>query len=346
MINLKNPYNLLLILGIVVATSYLAPKLKQTFKSEDEYDLIKKYLLNDSPLYGYNKPKLWIHTKYETNARKWKSFNSRNSTDLNQPYIHLTIKSIINHCGNDFNVCLIDDDTFSKLIPNWDMNIQTVAEPLKSHYREIGLMNLLYFYGGMIVPNSFICMKNLKGLYDYGTSENKPFVCENANKTLNQFKDKYKTSFVPDTFFMGAPKNCASIQDYIEFLKLINANGHFSSENDFLGINSHWCTDEIEKQNMNLINGELIGIKTKKGRTIRIENLMEEQYLDLNSNTYGIYIPADEVKRRVKYQWFAVLSSEDIFESDPIIVKYLKLSIVNTQSEYTKSSVIPSVVAL
>ena len=26
-------------------------------------------------------------------------FHSRSSTDLNQPYIHLTIKSIINHCG-------------------------------------------------------------------------------------------------------------------------------------------------------------------------------------------------------------------------------------------------------
>ena len=39
--------------------------------------MIKLYLLNDSPLYGQNKPKIWIHSKYELNARKWRDFQSR-----------------------------------------------------------------------------------------------------------------------------------------------------------------------------------------------------------------------------------------------------------------------------
>ena len=85
---------------------------KTDYFDTDDYKLIEQYLLNDSPLYGYNRPKIWIHSKYELNARKWKDFQSRNSTDLNQPYIHATIKTIINHCGNDFNVCLIDDESF------------------------------------------------------------------------------------------------------------------------------------------------------------------------------------------------------------------------------------------
>ena len=54
--------------------------------------------------YGDNKPKLWIHSKYVRNSRVWKSFRSRSSLDLNQPYIHLTIKSIIYHCGNEYSV--------------------------------------------------------------------------------------------------------------------------------------------------------------------------------------------------------------------------------------------------
>jgi hypothetical protein len=49
--------------------------------SKDEYEMVKQYLLNESPLYGYNRPKIWIHSKYEVNSRKWKSFYSRNSTE-------------------------------------------------------------------------------------------------------------------------------------------------------------------------------------------------------------------------------------------------------------------------
>lgn len=124
--------------------------------------MIKNYLLNESPLYGYNRPKLWIHSKYEINSRKWKDFYSRNTTDLNQDYIHLTIKTIINHCGEDFNICLIDDDSFGKLLPNWDVDLMNMAEPRKSNYRAMGMAQLIYVYGGMTLPNSFVCLKNLK----------------------------------------------------------------------------------------------------------------------------------------------------------------------------------------
>ena len=71
---------------------------------------------------GNNKPKLWIHMDYHINSRKWKNFMSRNSTDLNQPYLYLTIQSIINHNSNDFHICLIDDDAFEKILPNEIVN--------------------------------------------------------------------------------------------------------------------------------------------------------------------------------------------------------------------------------
>jgi hypothetical protein len=73
-------------LAVIATVGFIGNKIKDSVDTseKDEYDLIKKYLLNDSPLYGYNRPKLWIHTKYEINARKWKDFYSRNSTDLNQ----------------------------------------------------------------------------------------------------------------------------------------------------------------------------------------------------------------------------------------------------------------------
>jgi hypothetical protein len=346
MFDSKNMYHYLFVFSVVVVSSYFANRVKNSFQDNDEYELIKKYLLNDSPLYGYNKPKIWIHTQYETNSRKWKSFYSRNSTDLNQPYIHLTIKTIINHCGDDFNICLIDDETFSKIIPSWDIDLNNVAKPMRNHIREIGLMKLVYYYGGMVVPNSFICLKNLKGLYEEGIRGNKPFICEDVNHTLNIFKEKNPLQFMPDTFFFGAPKNNETIKNFIEYLKTRNSSPHFTSEIDFLGDSSAWCMNAIIQNKMNLIKGEEIGIKTATGKPILIDDLMEEDYLDLDKNTYGIYIPQEEILRRTKYQWFAVLDGEQLLKSRLIVAKYLKASIVDSTNEYTKSSAVKSIVSI
>ena len=99
MFDKKYAYHYLFAIGVIGVASYFGDKIKQGLSSSDaENELIRKYLLNESPLYGMNRPKLWIHSTYEKNARQWKDFYSRNTTDLNQPYIHLTIKSIINHC--------------------------------------------------------------------------------------------------------------------------------------------------------------------------------------------------------------------------------------------------------
>ena len=67
--------------SLVMLASYVGNKFKHNFtdRTSDEHKLIRKYLLNDTPLYGFNKPKIWIHTKYEINARNWKSFGSRSS---------------------------------------------------------------------------------------------------------------------------------------------------------------------------------------------------------------------------------------------------------------------------
>jgi hypothetical protein len=331
-----------------IAGFYANKVSKKMDERTDEDELIRQYLLTDSPLYGYNRPKIWIHTKYEINARKWKDFYSRNSTDLNQPYIHLTIKTIIDHCGADFNVCLIDDQSFSKLIPSWDVDLTTVAEPMRSHFRELGLLQLVYFYGGMVVPNSFVCLKNLAGFYaDSTAAGSRPFVCENINRNVNLVKQKHKMLFVPDLYFYGAPKNDPTIKDLVEYLKVRNRFPHFSSETDLLGDTSEWCFDAIKNQRMGLVGGEMTGVKTEDRKAIMVEDLMEEGFLNLRKDLVGIYIPDEEILNRPKYQWFAVLPIEQLLGSNLIIAKYLKASIVETTDEYyKKTGTIKSIAAI
>jgi len=335
-----------LTIGVIVVASYFANILKQPFETNDEYDLIRKYLLNDSPLYGYNRPKLWIHSKYEINSRKWKDFYSRNSTDLNQPYLHLTIKTILDHCADDFNVCLIDDKSFSKLIPTWDIDVSTVAEPMKSSLRELAMLELTYFYGGMVVPNSFVCKQNLKPMYENGIANGNPFVVENINRSENVLSSSQKKLFAPDTYFIGAKKDDETIKAFVEQSKKQNNDPHFTSQFKFQGKMSNFCLSAINENKMNLLGGELVGIKTEDNKQILLEDLMEEAYIKFHPDCYGIYIPADEILRRPKYQWFAVMPSEDLLKTNMIISKHLLDAISDNVDEYKLNTELRSVVAI
>ena len=85
---------------------------------------------------------------------------------------------------------------------------------------------------------------------------------------------------------------------------------------------------------MNLIGGDIIGIKTTRGRPILLDEICEEAYIDLSKNAVGVYIPADEILNRPKYQWFAYSTAEQLLNSNMIIAKYMKASITDTTNEY------------
>ena len=327
------------VIAVIGIATYVSNQFKQSFANEhqkDDYEMVKQYLLNDSPLYGYNRPKIWIHSQYEVNARTWKNFMSRNSTDLNQPYLYLTIQSIINHCSKDFHVCLIDDESFSKLIPNWDVSMNMLPEPQKSKFRKIGMLQLLYFYGGMVLPNSFLCTQNMRSFYDQSTKNDKMFVAENVNKHTNMLNEKPKSVFVPDTQIMGTTKNNDMLKSWIEFLRSDVSNGHFSQEMDFLGSENSMLQKLVTQQQIHLISGDHFGVKTRNGSPIILDDLMEENFLDVDmSQLLGIQIPRDELLKRNKYQWFSILPYKDVLNANVILSKFFKASMVDSSSYFS-----------
>jgi hypothetical protein len=220
-----------------------------------------------------------------------------------------------------------------------------MAEPMKSQVRELGLLQLVYYYGGMLVPNSFLCNRNLISLYRDGVANGKPFVTEALNRS-NIAKDGKRLLFVPDTYIMGAEKNNECVKDLCEYIKQIGLNGFFTGEHVFKGDISKQCMKLMEANQLNLVDGKLVGIKTPSKKPILLEDLLSEDYLSLDKNAYGIYIPEDEILNRNKYQWFAVLSGEEILDSRLAIAKYLKVSIVDNANEYYKDSKIRSVVSI
>jgi hypothetical protein len=285
-------------------------------------EAIQNYLLDDVSLAKSKKPILWIHVPYEYNSRKWLSFGSRSSFELNQPYLYLTVRSIMKKCDHNFTICIIDDNSFEKLIPGWNIDMSKISSPISDNMRKLGLMKLLYIYGGINCPISFLCMKNLIGLYEKGTRGEKMFLCENNDKNITSTT----YDFYPDLNFSGAPKNNETVKELIDFMQRVMSRD-FTAQSQFLGDFDRWCNLRIKNKQINMIPGIDVGIKTVDDTPIKLEDLMSNNYLNIYPQTYGIWIPSDQIISRRKYEWFSRMSQKQVVESDTILGNYFLVNL-------------------
>lgn len=321
---MNSSINLFILLFILIGVGILYKRYEDKWKMQDieeDYGMIQQYLLDDVTLVKSKKPILWIHVPYEYNSRKWLNFGSRSSFDLNQPYLYLTVKSILNQCSNSFTICIIDDNSFTKLIPGWSIDMTIISSPIVENIRKMGLMKLLYIYGGLLCPISFLCMKDLMGLYLEGTADGKMFLCEINDKNVTSSTFDY----YPSISFCGAPRHNETVSKLIDFMQRTSSRD-YTADSKFSGDFDRWCEARIRMKQINIIDGSKIGIKSLDDTPIKLENLMSSQYLKLYPGTYGILIPSDEILNRVQYEWFARMSAKQVLESDTIIGNYLLLS--------------------
>jgi hypothetical protein len=317
-------FYLVIILAGIVYNRY--SKSQEGNNMSDDYNLIKKYLLNDKSLADTRRPFLWIFIDYEVNARNWSSWGSRNSnSNLNQPYMYLTIRSIVEQCGKSFNVVLVDDAAFQRLLPEWTIKVQNMPSPLKQHLRELAMAKVLYKYGGMTVPASFICLKDLKPVYsDLLKGAGKSMF---AGEFVARNSAAADVSFFPDSKLMGCTKESPVMKQYITYLEPL-VTSDYTNEYEFLGQNDRWLYKQLisSPPQMSMLCGSLIGTKTTDGRPVVIEELLGEEDVDFAKDVYGIYIPSDQILNRLAFQWFARLSPRQVLTSNTVVGKYLLLS--------------------
>jgi hypothetical protein len=287
------------------------------------YNMVNKYLFNKDSLGMNTKPSLWVYLHNDNtitpsvNSRHWLSFNSRSTTEFNQPYQSLTLQSIIKNCSNDFNIYLIDDESFEKIIPGWSLDLTKIANPSRTHIRLLALCSILNIYGGILVPSSFICFKSLIDLYNITVIENKMCVGEFLNKTSNVV-----APLLPAPIFMGCNANNEVMKEFINYLEILNSTD-FTAESDFLGKTNHWLATAINNDKIYSIAGEYLGTKKVCGSPIYVEELVGSSFIELHLDAFGLYIPWNELINRTSLQWFCRLSPQQVLESDTIIGKYL-----------------------
>jgi hypothetical protein len=310
---------------ILTAIGILYEKYKQKFVPDEElgkYDLIAKFLLNGEDPDLAKKPLLWIYTDRETNSRWWPSFHSRNTRDLNQPYIISCVETIVKKCGKSFNIVLIDETSFPKLIPGWNVQLKRLADPVKSSVTKLAMAKLLHRYGGMLVPNSTIVMKDLKPVYDSALRAHTCFAVEGINKASNA---AYYELFPMDNI-IGCRQNSPVMKEYIQFLGR-NISTDYTAESNFLGESNRWLYKAKVDNKVSLINAKFFGMINKKCELVNLDDLMGNTFIEFDdSKLYAIYIPRKEILERTSYQWFARLSQKHLRSCDTMAAKYLLLA--------------------
>ena len=328
-INLLYTFVVLSLLGIVYN------EFKRTYLDDenDHYKIVKKYLLNDTDeflkkLPDSKLPIIWIHSKYEVNARNWVDFYSRNTNDLNQPYKELTLKTIIDKCGSDFNICLINDESFSDLIPHWNIDIHKVADPIKSNIRELAIAKILDTYGGMLLPDSFICLESLKYIYNTGIQDDKMFVGEllhTNNVNAQECNMETRDNYYPSTKLMGCAKESQTMKCYINMLETLISQDS-TAESVFTGEIQLWLNEKVKMHGINIITSEYLGGRDNNGKIVTLDELMGSTFIEFHDSMLGIYIPDNELLLRSKYSWLSRMSSQQVLESNNVLGKYLVLA--------------------
>ena len=278
---------------------------------EKELQLRDLYLINTELLEKSKKPILWISVPREYNSKNWYSFYSRSSYDLNIPYLYLTIKSIIDTCASSFTICIIDDNSFSKLLPNWTPELDKIGDPLKSKVRYLGIMQLMHKYGGLLVPPSFLALEDLYTFYEQ--SYTAVTIAENVNYYGN-------TNFALDPNFIACQKNNKLIEACIEYLTRMISND-YTSESIFLNDISKWFSMQNSKDIIK-IDGKYFGVKNIEGKPILPDNLISSSPLTFNNLKYGIYIPHKQIETRSALNWFCYLNKDEIKLANIELAKY------------------------
>ena len=316
-----NPNYLLGFIGIV-AVGKIYEKWRKSTETDEQiktYQLVKEYLLNDSSLAKSSKPLLWIHVPHELNARNWLSFNSRMTDEVNRPYLFLTIKSIVEKCAESFNICLINDDTFGKILPGWTIDLCDIAEPVRSRMRHLALARTLYYYGGMAVPPSLLCFDNLHTTYTNALSSNSggAFVGEFVDRSITADE----TIYSPDMRLMGCAKNSKTMSDFADMLMLLISRD-YTDQPKFLGSVSQWWSERINAREAGLVCAKTLGVETPSG-PMTVEMLMGSTYYTLDKDAVALYIPEDELHRRTAFKWFERQSPEQVLSGHYLIGVYM-----------------------
>lgn len=296
---------------------------KQAITKQVEYNsVIEKYLVNDeteviTPKNG-NKTIVWVYMPKIRNARNWTNFGSRNNYS-NPPFMYITLMSIILKAQKNCKVCIVDDESLSKLLKGWDIQLNKLDNFSKCKIANLALMKVLYKYGGILVPPTYLAMNDMNVLYKNGVQQTDMFVVE----TLDDIKEYLTLNHM----FIGCKAKSETMKKVIGRLE---KTAHETALDDVFNEESVLYT-YIQSEDITIVHGSNIGNIDSKGDLLSIDRLISNEDICVDNNIlHGIYIPYKKVLSRDKFRWILYLTYDDLLQSDTFLSRCMLLTVGDT----------------
>lgn len=322
--------NYLITFLIITIVGYVYDKyrMKQERQERQKYeDVVQRFLLKEKPSIT-DIPILWVHIPREMNSRKWLHWGSRNTKAVNQPYLFLVLSAIVQQATGSFKICFIDDQSFTKVLPNWTIDIDKLAKPVKDNMRNLAIMKLLYYYGGMLIPHSYLPCKPLVHLYNNGLQNSELSFVNLPNHSVS-YNSKPVT---PSINFMASKKRSHILKQIIqelEYLYSTNFTDEVSFNNKICEIIEKHKRQTESNHSINSISSSSVGVLDKNNNVIGIEKLLSDDESPYEYDSIdGILIPEKDILNRTKYNWFASLPAQEVLKANTVLSRYLTASIL------------------
>lgn len=116
------------------------------------------------------KPILWVYLP--------ERINELNQTGNAHGMWFTNALALWTHCHDSFHVCFFDQWSLFQLLPEWTIDLRGMATTLQNKVLQLARMKLLYIYGGLMCPISFVCMRDLLPLWTAATQDQHVCVAE------------------------------------------------------------------------------------------------------------------------------------------------------------------------
>lgn len=299
---------ILILLFIILRHNYTKKIKEEKLKiARGEYLDINKYFYDADNLRDSKRRKLWIHIPFEKNARKWESFGSRNTHQLNLPYMTLCIKSIVDNCSENYDIIIYDDTNIHDILKDMDIDLSKISGSLLEKYREICRMKILYEYGGIMLPPSLFLRQSIVTI----DTENTWFVIDSYN-----YQSETMKTMLPSTIVTGSDTKNKKLKEYISYLEEIALK-------DFGESSIHYSANYFVNNNIPILDGALIGLRDAANKPISLEQLMSSKGLNLRMDAIGLYMPNEELLHRKAYQWYCYLNEKEVLDANVAFSYYM-----------------------
>lgn len=239
-------------------------------------DILERYRFSNSKL-KTTKPNLWIHLTVNKDL-PFPGVGSLAGAQINEPFSFKNVPalervcagSIIDHNKKDFNIILITDNDLPLLLPGWNVNLAAIPEAGRCVVRQVAMLRLVYYYGGLVCPSTFAATGPFSTvLASSALSSNSVITAfEVPQSGANIGPAAQRATMVPSSKFLYARELNPSIRKIIDSLSL--RTGTDAQVAAFKDLASGVMTDLEKEKKVVVVSGKVIGTADADGQTVTV----------------------------------------------------------------------------